>query len=317
MGVDQPRVVILDPVHDIALERLGQTCAVRVDLQPEPARLPAAVADAHAVIVRSGVRLTAEVFDHAKRLRVVGRAGAGFDNIDLDAARRAGVTVFNVPGRSGGAVAELAMGLMVGAMRNIALADRQMRDGLWNKAALAGDSLEGRTLGLIGCGGIGGRIGHLAGAFGMRVLAVVAHPDPERGAALAARGITLVDLDTLLAESDVVCLAVPLNDATRGLIGHRELDRMRQGSYLINVARGGVVDEDALLEALRAGRLAGAALDVHLHEREPSPFAGLDNVVLTPHLGAMSRDVQREIGETVARSVLDVLDGRPVENTVC
>lgn len=317
MGVDRPRVVVLDPVHDVALERLGRSCTVQVELQPEPARLPAVVADAHAVIVRSGVRLTAEVFDGARRLRVVGRAGAGTDNIDLEAARRTGVTVFNVPARSGGAVAELALGLMLAAMRNIALADRQMRDGLWNKAALAGDSLEGRTLGLVGCGGIGSRIADLAGAFGMRVLAVVAHPDPQRRADLARRGITLVDLDTLLADSDVVCLAVPLADDTRGLIGSRQLNRMRQGSYLVNVARGGVVDEQALLEALRSGRLAGAALDVHAREKELSPFAGLDNVVLTPHLGAMSRDVQREIGETVARSVLDALDGRPVENTVC
>lgn len=309
--------MVLDPVHESAIEQLKQTCEVEVALQPEPTRLLSLVADAHAVVVRSGVQLTAEVFDRAPRLRVVGRAGAGTDNIDLDAARRAGVTVFNMPGRSGGAVAELAMGLMIGSMRNIAKADRQMRDGLWNKSALAGDSLEGKTLGLVGCGGIGGHIARLAAAFGMHVLAVVAHPTPERRADLAGRGITLVELDTLLTSSDVVCLAVPLNEDTRGLIGAEQLGRMRQGSYLVNVARGGIVDEPALQEALRTGQLAGAALDVHARERETSPFAGLDNVVLTPHIGAMSRDVQREIGQTVARSVLDALEGRPVENRVC
>lgn len=313
----RPRVVILDPVHETAIEALNRICEVRVELRPGPDRLASLVAGAQAVVLRSGVRLTSGVIERAPRLKVIARAGAGTDNIDLEAARRAGVVVFNVPGRSGGAVAELAIGLMIAAMRNIALADRQMRAGQWNKAALAGDGLEGRVLGLAGCGGIGYRIARSAAALGMNVLAVVARPGQERRAALARQGITLVELDTLLASSDVVCLAVPLNETTRGMLGAEQFARMRSGSYLVNVARGGVVDESALLEALRTRHLSGAALDVHAREGGTSPFADLDNVVLTPHIGAMSRDVQREIGETVARSVVDALRGRPVENRVC
>jgi D-3-phosphoglycerate dehydrogenase len=313
----RPRVVILDSVHEVAVERLRRVCEVEVEVLPKPDRLLTLLADAHAVVLRSGVQLTADVFERAPRLKVVARAGTGTDNIDLEAARSAGVIVFNVPGRSSGAVAELAVGLMIAAMRNIALADRQLRAGRWEKPALAGDSLEGRMLGLVGCGGIGCRIAQGATALGMQVLAVVARPSPERHALMARRGIGLVDLETLLESSDVICLAVPLTEATRGMMGAEQFARMRSGSYLVNVARGGIVDEVALLDALRTHRLGGAALDVHTQEREASPFAVLDNVVLTPHIGAMSRDVQREIGETVARSVVTALRGQPVENRVC
>jgi D-3-phosphoglycerate dehydrogenase len=314
----RPTVLVLDPLHDDAIRRLRGLFDVTVRLRPLPSDLLALIADVDVVVVRSGVRLPEEAFAAATRLKVIARAGAGVDNIDLDAARRFGVVVFNVPGGSAGAVAELTYGLLLAVMRRIALADRQIRAGVWNKPKLAGAELAGKTLGIIGYGNIGSRIGRIASGFSLRVLATVGHPSPERQARLTAVGVTSTDLDTLLRESDAVCVAVPLTDATRGLIGKDELVAMKRTAYLVNVSRGGVVDEDALLAALCDGELAGAGLDVHLSEGSgPNPFAELDNVVLTPHIGAMSTDAQRAIGDVVVDSIVAALAGASVPNRVC
>jgi len=317
MSRDLPKVLLLDPIHEDAIDRLRRSSEVVIRLRSEPAELPGLVSEADVVVLRSGVRLTAEVFERATRLKVVARAGSGVDNIDIAAARRAGVVVFNVPGGSAGAVAELALGLTLAVMRKIALADRQIRADVWGKPALTGDQLAGKTLGLVGFGNIGSRIAAISAGFSVRVLTTVARISQERHEELAARGVTLVGLPELLRESDVVCVAVPLTGDAANLIGEDELRAMKPGAYLINVSRGGVVDELALLAALKSHSIAGAGLDVHLNESTPSPFAELDNVVLTPHIGAMSEDAQRGIGEVVADSVFAALAGEPVANRVC
>lgn len=293
-----PRVLVLDPVHPDALAELRRDFDVVVRLKPEQAELPSLVAesDPDVIVVRSGVRITAEVIRSAPRLRVIGRAGSGTDNIDVAVAREHGVRVFTLHGASANAVAELALGLILAVTRNIPLADRQIRSGQWRKPELAGPELAGRTLGVVGLGPIGSRIAELAGPLGVRVLASVASPSAERAERLSETGIGLVPFARLLTEADIVCLALPLTPETRHLVGGPELAAMGRTSYLVNVARGGVVDEEALGEALRRGVIAGAALDVHAVEAGRSPLAGIDNVVLTPHIGATSHDAQRRVG---------------------
>jgi D-3-phosphoglycerate dehydrogenase len=312
-----PRVLVLDPVHDDALERLRSIYDVRVRLRPPQEEVIELASDVDAIIVRSGVRLPAEVFTENPRLRVVARAGSGVDNIDVEAARAAGVQVFNVPGGSAGAVAELAVGLLLAVMRRISVADRQLRKGVWNKTAFEGDELAGKTLGLIGFGNIGSRIARITSGFAPHVLTAVANPSEARRIELADRGVRLVDLPTLLADSDVICVVVPLTEQTRGLIGAKELAARDVDQIGAGTHRGEVVDELALVSALRDGVIAGAGLDVHNAEGSSSPFADLDNVLLTPHIGAMSADAQRAIGVIVVDSLTAALAGEDAANRVC
>jgi phosphoglycerate dehydrogenase-like enzyme len=203
-------------------------------------------------------------------------------------------------------VAEFTFALLLSLVRKVAMADRQLRRGHWPKAQLGGPLLIGKTLGIVGAGRIGSRVGEMGVAWGMRAIGCVADSTPAAQAGLAARGIMLASFDTVVAEADFLCLHVPLDEVTRHMIDARVLSHMKRGSYLINVARGGVVDEAALYPELTEGnRLVGAALDVHEREGEGtrSPFADLPNVVLTPHIGAMALDSQRLIGERVVELV--------------
>ncbi|MFI9645599.1 NAD(P)-dependent oxidoreductase [Streptomyces sp. NPDC052040] len=311
------RIVVLDPIDPGALERLSEAHDVQLAYRTPQEEVPARVRDAHIVIVRSGAKLTADAIESAPGLRGIVRAGAGTDNIAVDAARRAGVTVCNVPGGSANAVAELALALCLAAARNIALADRQLRRDEWRKHDLAGVELTGKTMGVVGFGNIGSRIAELGKALGMSVLVGVGRPDETRRSQLAEEGYRLADLPELLDASDFLCLAVPLDDRTRGLIGAEELRAMRPTAFLVNVSRGGVVDEGALYAALSEGVISGAGVDVHAAEGVLSPLAGLDNVVLTPHIGAMSADAQRRIGERVTDAVEAILSGAPVMNRIC
>ncbi|MFI6051052.1 NAD(P)-dependent oxidoreductase [Streptomyces violascens] len=314
---NRARIVVLDPVDPDALDALARTHEVEVRVRPGHDELLALAAGADALVVRSGVRITADVITAGQRLRVVARAGSGTDNIDLEAAREAGVQVFNIPGASAGAVAELALGLLLAVTRNIARADRQIRDGIWDKPNLAGPELRDHVLGVVGQGSIGSRVAELANALGMRVLTSVARPSPERDAALRGRGVERVELPELLATADVVCLSVPLTEHTRGLIGEAELALMGTGSYLIDVSRAGVVDEVALLRALREKTIAGAALDVHSQENGTPEFASLDNVVLTPHIGAATTDAQAKVGRILVSELNAALSGGSAANRVC
>jgi D-3-phosphoglycerate dehydrogenase len=289
----------IDPAAVEALERDHDV--VRAFNAPEE-ELAALVEDREAVIFRSGVTISARVLDAAPNLNLLVRAGSGLDNIDVAHAVSRGVQVVRVPGSSAQPVAEMTFALLLGVARNVSLADRQLRAGRWPKPQLGGPLLTGKTIGIIGAGRIGSRVGEMGAAWGMRAIGCVDQPNPAVERALAARGMTLTDFDTVVTEADFLCLHVPLDERTHHFIDEAVLGRMKPGSFLVNMARGGVVDEKALHAALTEGStLRGAALDVHEHEGEGviSPLAELPNVVLTPHIGAMAWDAQRLIGERV------------------
>jgi phosphoglycerate dehydrogenase-like enzyme len=290
-SIDPAAIEALDRDHDV----------VRAFNAPEE-RLAVLARDREVIVFRSGVTISARVLDDAPNLELLIRAGSGLDNVDVPRAHSLGIQVVRVPGSSAQPVAEFTFGLLLSLVRRVSLADRLVRQGHWPKVDLGGPLLAGKTLGIVGVGRIGGRVGELGVAWGMRAIGCVARATPAIAASLAARGIRLTDFDTVVAESDFLCLHLPLDDGTRHLVDAGVLARMKDGSFLINVARGGVVDEQALYAALAAGgNLRGAALDVHEAEGEGvvPPLAALPNVVLTPHIGAMAWDSQRLIGERV------------------
>ena len=301
------KILLASPIDPDTVVVLEQRYDVRHAIKAEPSGLMDAISDREAVVVRSGVQLTADVMSASDDLRLVVRAGSGLDNIDLDFARSQGIRVVRIPGMSAPPVAEFTFALLLALARKVTVADRLLREGHWPKPQLGGTLLHGKTLGVIGAGNIGGLVGQMGAAWGMRVLGSVDAPNGSVTQNLLGRGIMLADNERVLTESDFVCLHVPLDATTRHLIGREELARMKPGSLLINMSRGGVVDEGALYEALTTdGNVVGAALDVHETEGEGtiSPFAELDNVVLTPHIGAMAQDSQRLIGDRV----VEVLD---------
>ena len=275
----------------------------------KPSELAEALDGIDALLVRSATRVPREALLRSSRLRIIGRAGVGVDTIDLDAATERGIAVVNAPGGNTIAVAELTFALLLALVRKIPAADQSMRAGAWDRTTLGGTELNGKTLGLVGAGRVGGEVARRAHAFGMTVLAHDPHLAPERAAELE---IQLVPLDDLLRTSDVVSLHTPLTEQTRGLVGARELGLMSPDAVLLNAARGGVVDETALLDALKSGQLAGAALDVYAQEplATDHPFRSLENVVLTPHLGASTEEAQRNVALEVADAVRSaLLDG--------
>lgn len=295
------RLLVASPIHGDALGALQAEHDVRLAVGASEADLAAAAADREAIIFRSGVTIGPDALN-APDLRLLVRAGSGLDNLDLELVQRRGIELHRIPGPGAQAVAELTFGLMIGLARGIVLADRQLRAGHWIKSELVGYNLRGKRLGIVGLGSIGTRVATLGLAWGMRPIGCVDRPSDERRSDFAGRGIDLADVDTVLAEGDFVTIHVPLGAATRGLIGAPELARMKPGSFLVNIARGGVVDEAALHEALEPrGHLRGAALDVHVAEGEGrvSPLAGLPNVILTPHIGAQTIDAQAEIGREI------------------
>lgn len=264
------------------------------------------IADYDALIVRSRTRVTADILQAADRLKVIGRAGVGVDNIDLEVATRRGVVVLNAPGGNVVSAAELTFALMLALVRHLARADATLRSGVWERGRFKGIELYGKTLGLVGAGRIGSEVAKRARAFGMRVIAYDPYLSRERAERM---GIQLVTLPDLLEESDVVSIHTPLTDETTGMIGARELAMLKPTAYLINAARGGVVDEDALAQSLSEGRLAGAALDVFAREPVPAghPLLELDNVLVVPHLGAATREAQTGVGIEICAAVRDAL----------
>lgn len=257
------------------------------------------------VILRSGTGLDRQAVEAADALRLVIRAGSGTDNIDLDALASRGIALERVPEPGAAAVAEMAITLMLALGRNVVTADRLLRDGRWAKSELTGSRLAGKTLGIVGAGNIGQRVGQLGTILGMHVIGCVEHTDHAAHERLATHGIELRTLGDVLAAADVLSLHVPLTPRTRHMLDRAALAAMRPGALLVNLARGGVVDEHALRDALASGHLAGAAVDVHEHEgaRFASPLVDLPNVILTPHIGAGTREAQDEIG----RRIVDIV----------
>ncbi|WP_018912165.1 hydroxyacid dehydrogenase [Thiomonas sp. FB-6] len=289
----------------------------RFDLRYEPGlvddapALRQALAGAQALIVRNRTQVRAELLDHAPGLRVVGRLGVGLDNIDMDLCARRGIRVIPALGANAQAVAEYVIATAMLLLRGAYASSAQVAGGAWPRPALSeGREIGGKTLGLLGFGDIGRRTARLGQALGMQVLAydpvVAAHAPVWR-----ETGVQRRELDALLRECDVLSLHVPLTESTRGLLDAPRLARMREGAVLINTARGGVVDEAALADALRAGRLGGAALDVFEHEPLPagSALAGVPRLLLTPHIAGLTRESNLRVSSLIAEQVGAFLRG--------
>ena len=268
------------------------------------------IGDYDALVVRGRTKVTAAIFDAAKKLKVVGRSGVGVDNIDLIAARAHGVTVVNAPIATTVSVAELAMGLMLSMIRDIPRADTAMKTGKWLKKELEGVELFKKTLGVIGFGRIGAAVGMRAAAFGMRILGF----DPLLSAEeISSRGAQPVTFDELLAQSDFITLHIPLTAASKNLLNAEAFDRMKAGVRIVCAARGGVIDEDALLAALETGKVASAALDVFTTEPPGQiALACHPRVVCTPHIGAQTVEAQARAAEDIGSEVLAALAGQPL-----
>ena len=302
------RVIIADPLLPDGIETLRSAPGLVVEDHTESDRdaLAGALEGASALIVRSRTKVTADLLESADRLRVVGRAGVGVDNIDVPAATRRGVAVLNAPAANTQSTAELAFALLLAAARRITEADASIRAGEWRRKELRGIQLSGKTLGVIGLGRIGAEVVWRARAFGMRVVAHDPYVSDERASDL---GVELASLDELLPACHAITVHVPLSEENRGFIGRRELAAMRPGSILVNAARGGLVDEAALAEALGSGHLGAAGLDVFETEPLPadSPLRDAPQLVFSPHLGASTYEAQRQVSRQIAISVRNAL----------
>jgi len=279
-----------------------------------PDGLAAALADADALVVRSAVQVDDALMAHAPKLRVIGRAGVGVDNIDAEAATRRGIVVMNTPGANAVAVAELTIGLMVALARKLATANSTMHAGKWEKKSLQGTELRGKTLGILGLGRIGLEVARRARGFGMEIMGT----DPFVSAALAREnGILLVPLEELFAKADYLTLHVGLTPQTQGIINARTLAAMKKGARIINCARGELVVDADLAEAIKSGQVAGAALDVFAVEPpRDSPYFSLDNVILSPHIAGSTAEAQEAVGVQIAQQVREYLKIGVVQNAV-
>ena len=282
------KIIIADQMEEEVVELIKKLGTVEYT----PKDLNASLADADALVVRSATKVTKELLNHAKRLRVVARAGIGLDNVDVKECETRGIKVINTPGASRNAVAELAIGLIIGAMRNIQKAHLQMKNGVWDKKHLTGAELEGKTLGVIGYGRIGSAVSHKAAALGMEIIAYNPLPRHEDGIALFVES-----LDELLSKADVITLHAIMTEETKHMINRKTIAKMKDGVFLINTARGTLIEEDALYEACKSGKVAGAALDVYEIEPYKGKLLELDNVYFTPHLGAGTKEAQMRIGQ--------------------
>jgi D-3-phosphoglycerate dehydrogenase/(S)-sulfolactate dehydrogenase len=310
------RVLVSDDLSPEAVRILregGLEVDVKVGLPP--AELESIIGGYDALAVRSATKVNARLLEKATRLRVVGRAGVGVDNVDLDAATRRGIVVMNTPGGSSVTVAELALAMILSLYRHVPSATASVKGGKWEKKRFQGREIAGKTLGVVGIGNIGSVLVDRALAMKMRVVAYDPFITPE---AASKMGTQLVDLETLWREADVISLHVPLTEQTRHLVGAEVLAKMKRGAILVNCARGGIVDERAVAASLAAGHLGGAALDVY--EKEPPapdhPLFSLDNVVCTPHIGASTEEAQSAVAVAVAEQLVAYLRDGVVKNAV-
>lgn len=309
--VDMPRVVVADPLSAGGLALLRERLDVVVTDTTDS--LEHSLAGSDALIVRSRTKVTAVLIEQGPRLRIIGRAGIGVDNIDVPAATERGILVVNAPLGNVRSTAEHTFGLLFALARRIPAADRAVREGSW-KAGYEGVQLAGKRLGVIGAGKVGRQVAALASAIGMDVVAHDPFLSADEWHALGIRGVSF---EELLTTADFVTIHVPVGAETRGLIGEVELARMKRSSFLLNCARGGLVDEAALAAAMHSGHLAGAALDVF--EQEPlvqSPLLTAPNMILTPHVAASTREAQAQVSTDIAAQVLDFFAGRPVSYPV-
>lgn len=302
-----PKILICDSIHDQGVEmfsRVGFAVTYRPKITPD--ELLRLVSEFDAIVVRGRTKVTRAILDAGKKIKVVGRAGVGLDNIDLEAAKAKNIQVLNTPEASTTSVGELVLAHMLAVTRGITRADHAMKNGRWIKNELMGTELEGKTLGVVGMGRIGVKVARIAKAFGMKIIGYDVIPiSQEIIKELEAR---IMDLETLLKESDYITLHVPLTQETRHVINEERINRMKDGAIIINASRGATIDENALYRALQSGKLKGAALDVF--EMEPptdSKLVNLPNVVCTPHIGAETLEAQERATKLLVDKMSDIL----------
>lgn len=304
------KVLVCDPIDAVGIEKLEQA-GFEVDIKPQISgeELRDAVSNYAVLVVRSRTKVTKGIIDVGKRLRAIGRAGAGLDNIDVEAAEKKGVKVLNTPEAPAEAVAELTFGLMLSLARNIPFADRNMKERKWIKKSLQGWELKGKTLGTIGLGNIGEKVARLSKAFGMKIL--ITKRTPPAPSLLRELEAEFIPLQELLQRSDIVTIHVPYTPQTHHMINEKEMQLMKSGAFLINTSRGAIINEEALLKALKSGKLGGAALDVY--EVEPPndwTLMQLPNVICTPHIGAQTMEAQRAASDLIAEKIINVFKMR-------
>ncbi len=311
------RVLITDDLSPQALELLDAAQDVGYDFVKSPPleKLQEIIGDYDAVLIRSSVKIRADVIERADRLKVIGRAGAGLDNVDIDAASRRGVIVMNTPGANTIATAEHAIAMMLSLCRNIPAADASMRAKAWDRKKFMGVQLYGKVLGVIGLGRIGSTVARRLQAFEMKVLGYDPYISDDMARELK---VTPVSLDELLAQSDFITVHSALTGDSKNLLDAEAIAKMKPGVRIVNCARGGLIDTDALVAGLQSGHVAGAALDVYAEEPLPedSPLRELSNVVVTPHIAASTIEAQRDVGTQIVAQVLAALRGEDYRNAV-
>ena len=310
-------VLITDAVDPVCIDMLEQSgVRANVQLKKPSDELKALAADADGWIIRSGTQITAELIDAAHALKVVGRAGVGVDNVDLEAATRRGILVINTPDANTISTAEHTCAMLLSLARRIPQANQSLRSGEWDRKTFTGSELVDKTLGVIGVGKIGRAVAERMRGFGMRIIGF----DPVLSEDVARRaGVELVSMDEIFAQSDFITIHTPLNDATRGLFNRTTLPTCKRGVRLINCARGGIIDEDALLEALESGQVGGAALDVYSKEPPPVELNRLlqhPNLIATPHIAASTEEAQEKVARQITEQVILALRGEPVASPV-
>lgn len=311
------KVLISDKVDPQCVEVLQKNAGIEVDVRTgmDADELKAVIGDYEGLIVRSSTKVTEDILEAAEKLRVIGRAGAGVDNIDVEAATRRGVVVMNTPGGNSVSTAEHSFAMMIALARNIPQAAASVRAHKWERSNYTGMELRGKTLGVLGLGKVGREVAARGAAFGMKVLGYDPFVSPERAESYGAQ---LSELDALYSAADIVTFHLPMNDQTRHILDDEALAKCRDGVLIVNCARGGIVDEGALLRSLESGKVAGAAIDVYETGEPPTSWELMDHerVICTPHLGASTREAQANVALQVADQVADLLMDRVIRNAV-
>jgi D-3-phosphoglycerate dehydrogenase len=311
------RILVSDKLSDSGLKVLETAQGIEFDYKPglNEEQLAAVIGEYDGLIIRSGSKVTAKVIEQARNLKVVGRAGIGVDNVDVPAASKRGIVVMNTPTGNAVTTAEHALSLLMSLARKIPQATASMRAGAWEKTKFEGREIAGKTLGIVGMGNIGRIVADRARGLHMNVIGYDPVLSAERAASL---GVELVSTDELFARADFITIHAPLTPETKNLLGAKAFAQMKTGVMVINAARGGIVDEAALVDAIKSGKVAGAALDVFLKEPlDPNhPLLKLDDVVLTPHLGASTAEAQDRVAREIAEQVVDFLKNETITNAV-
>ncbi len=311
----ETKILITDHISEEGIRKLREFGDVEIQVGVSEEELKARIAGYDALIVRSGTKVTREVIEAGTRLKVIGRAGVGVDNIDVDSATERGIMVVNAPGANTISAAEHTIGMLLSLSRKIPAANQSLKSGEWSRKKYMGVEVNGKVLGVIGLGRVGGEVAKRAKGLGMRVVAYDPFISQEKAGEL---GVSLMGFSEVLSISDFITIHTPLMKDTYHLIGKDEFEKMKEGVRIINCARGGIIDENALVEAIKSGKVAGAALDVF--EQEPPPMDSdllkLDSVIVTPHLGASTEEAQRAAAIVIADEVIRALENKPVRNAV-